>query len=146
MNIEIRVLPHGEGLPLPKKMTIMSAGYDLYAAVEEPIIIESMTNALIPIGFEMALPLNYEAQIRPRSGLAKKHCVTVLNTPGTIDADYRGEVKVLLMNFGQRNFTVNRRDRIAQMIINRIGDAVFVPVDELTVTKRAGGGFGHSGI
>ncbi len=143
--VHIQKLPHGEGIDLPFYATTHAAGADLRAAVDADITIEPGTHALIKTGFAMALPDNYEAQIRPRSGLALKHGITVLNSPGTIDADYRGEVGVILINHGSEAFTVQRGDRIAQMIIAPFVQADFQQVDALSETKRGGGGFGSSG-
>jgi dUTP pyrophosphatase len=143
--VQISVLPEGEGLPLPSYMTESSAGCDLYAALKKPVSLAPGQRALIPAGFCMALPEGYEAQVRPRSGLASKHGVTCLNTPGTIDADYRGPVCVLLINLGQQPYTISRGDRIAQMIIAPVERAEFEPAVELSVTSRAGGGFGSTG-
>src|SRR5579864_8397161 len=145
LTIDIQVLPEGRGLPLPTYMTHGSAGCDLYAALEDQITIEPGARALIPAGFCMALPHGYEAQIRPRSGLAVKHGVTCLNTPGTIDADYRGPVCVLLINLGEVPFTLQRGDRIAQMLVSRVERAQFRETERLDVTLRAAGGFGSTG-
>jgi len=144
-TVEIKVLPHGEGLDLPFYATTHAAGADLRAAIDEDKVIEPGHSTLIPTGFAMALPDNYEAQVRPRSGLALKHGVTVLNTPGTIDADYRGEVGVILMNHGKSPFHIQRGDRIAQMIIAPFVQADFQTVNELSETARGEGGFGSSG-
>lgn len=144
-TVEIKSLPHGEGLDLPFYATTHAAGADLRAAVDSDIVIEPGEHALIPTGFAMALPDNYEAQVRPRSGLALKHAITVLNTPGTIDADYRGEVGVILMNHGKTAFHIQRGDRIAQMIIAPFVQADFQTVSELSETERGAGGFGSSG-
>ena len=144
-TVEIKVLPHGEGLDLPFYATTHAAGADLRAAIDEDKVIEPGHSTLIPTGFAMALPDNYEAQVRPRSGLALKHGVTVLNTPGTIDADYRGEVGVILMNHGKSSFHIQRGDRIAQMIIAPFVQADFQTVNELSETARGEGGFGSSG-
>jgi dUTP pyrophosphatase len=145
VTIDIGVLPEGEGLPLPTYMTHASAGCDLYAAVSKPVTLGPGERALIPAGFCMALPEGYEAQIRPRSGLASKYGVTCLNTPGTIDADYRGPVCVLLINLGSEPYVVSRGDRIAQMIIAAVERADFQRAGELSVTVRAAGGFGSTG-
>ena len=138
-------LPHGEGLDLPFYATSHAAGADIRAAIHENVVIEAGKHALIKTGFAMALPDNYEAQIRPRSGLALKHGVSVLNTPGTIDADYRGEVGVILVNHGSQPFTIQRGDRIAQMIIAPFVQANFQQLSELSETERGTGGFGSSG-
>ena len=132
--------------PLPAYATPQSAGMDLRANLEESITLQPMERRLIPTGLHIALPEGYEAQIRPRSGLALKHGITVLNSPGTIDADYRGEVMVLLINLSQQDFVVNDGERIAQMIIARHEQAVFAEVKELDETERGAGGYGHTGV
>lgn len=132
--------------PLPAYATPQSAGMDLRANLEESITLQPMERRLIPTGLHIALPDGYEAQIRPRSGLALKHGITVLNSPGTIDADYRGEVMVLLINLSQQDFVVNAGERIAQMIIARHEQAVFAEVKELDETERGAGGYGHTGV
>jgi len=144
-NIQIMRLPHGEGLDLPFYATSHAAGADLRAAIDEDITLQPGERKLIKTGFAMALPDHYEAQIRPRSGLALKQGITVLNTPGTIDADYRGEIGVILINLGDQPFTVSRGDRIAQMIIAPFVHADFHAVDALSETVRGSGGFGSSG-
>jgi len=144
-TVHIQTLPHGEGIDLPFYASTHAAGADLRAAIDTDIIIAPGDHALIPTGFAMALPDNYEAQVRPRSGLALKHAITVLNSPGTIDADYRGEVGVILINHGSEPFTVQRGDRIAQMIIAPFVQADFQTVDSLSETERGAGGFGSSG-
>jgi len=145
LKAQVKRLPHGMDLPLPKYMSEHAAGMDLYAAVNEDVIIEPSGWKLVPTGLAMALPEGYEAQVRPRSGLALKQGVSVLNTPGTVDADYRGEVGVILMNHSKQNLVVKRGDRIAQMIINKVERIQFEEVSELTDTKRGAGGFGHTG-
>lgn len=132
--------------PMPQYSTASSAGMDLRAYIETPIVLKPMQRALVPTGIYIALPDGYEAQVRPRSGLALKHGVTVLNTPGTIDADYRGEVGVILMNLGQEDFVINDGERIAQMIVAKFEHADLLPVEFLDDTERGTGGFGHSGI
>lgn len=132
--------------PMPQYSTVSSAGMDLRAYVETPIVLKPMHRVLVPTGIYIALPDGYEAQVRPRSGLALKHGVTVLNTPGTIDADYRGEVGVILMNLGQEDFVINDGERIAQMIVAKFEHADLLPVEFLDDTERGTGGFGHSGI
>lgn len=132
--------------PMPQYSTASSAGMDLRAYVEIPIVLKPMHRVLVPTGIYIALPDGYEAQVRPRSGLALKHGVTVLNTPGTIDADYRGEVGVILMNLGQEDFVINDGERIAQMIVAKFEHADLLPVEFLDDTERGTGGFGHSGI
>lgn len=131
---------------MPAYATPQSAGMDLRANIEEPITLRPMERKLVPTGLYMALPAGFEAQIRPRSGLALKHGITVLNTPGTIDADYRGEIMVLLVNFSDKDFIVNDGERIAQMIIARHETAVFSEVEELDETERGAGGYGHTGV
>jgi len=144
-KVQIQRLPHGEGIDLPFYATTHAAGADLRAAVDDDVIIQPGETALIKTGFAMALPDNFEAQVRPRSGLALKFGITVLNTPGTIDADYRGEVGVILINHGKEPFTISRGDRIAQMIIAPFVQADFSSVSELSETQRGAGGFGSSG-
>jgi dUTP pyrophosphatase len=147
IKIEIRQWPHGEGLPLPQYQSAHAAGLDLVAAVPEasPLILAPGQRALVPTGLSIALPAGYEAQVRPRSGLAAKHGVTVLNAPGTVDADYRGEIGVLLINHGDAPFTIRRGERIAQMVIASVARAEFVAAVTLTETERGGGGFGSTG-
>ena len=132
--------------PLPAYATEMSAGMDLSANLEEPVTLQPMERKLIPTGLYIALPVGHEAQIRPRSGLALKHGVTVLNTPGTVDADYRGEVKVLLVNLSDVPFVVNDGERIAQMIVAKYEQVEFVEVEQLDETERGAGGYGHTGV
>lgn len=131
---------------LPQYSTMSSAGLDLRANVEEPVLLRPFQRALIPTGLYISLPEGYEAQVRPRSGLALKHGITVLNTPGTIDADYRGEVGVILVNLGQEDFVVNDGERIAQMVVAKYEQVELLPVEALDDTERGAGGFGHSGI
>jgi dUTP pyrophosphatase len=147
VTVELQRLPHAESLPLPAYQTNDAAGLDLMAAVSdsEPITLASGQYALVPTGLAIALPPGYEAQVRPRSGLAAKHGVTVLNAPGTIDADYRGEIKVILINHGQAAFVIKRGERIAQMVIAPVVQAALVPVAELSATDRGAGGFGSTG-
>ena len=146
LKIQIKKLDHGIDVPTPKYMSDHAAGMDLYAAVKEETIIPSGQWKLIPTGFAMAIPQGFEAQVRPRSGLALKQGVGILNTPGTVDADYRGEVGVILMNHSQKDLMIKRGDRIAQMIINKIERVVIEEVAELTETNRGSGGFGHTGV
>lgn len=136
---------HGEDLPLPRYMTEHSAGMDIFAAVDEDAVLLPGERRLIPTGIAVALPPGYEAQIRPRSGLAVESGVTLLNSPGTIDADYRGEVKILIINHGARPFVVTRGDRIAQMVIQEVCRASWNPTRDLEMTGRGEGGFGHTG-
>ena len=147
VTVELQRLPHAEGLPLPAYQTNDAAGLDLMAAVaeNEPLTLAPGQYALVPTGLAIALPPGYEAQVRPRSGLAAKHGVTVLNSPGTIDADYRGEIKVILINHGQTAFVVKRGERIAQMVIAPMVQAALVPVSTLSATDRGTGGFGSTG-
>lgn len=146
IKIYFQKLDHGKDLPLPHYKTDEAAGLDLYAATGEPFILKPGERALIPTGFKMAMPAGYEAQIRPRSGLAYKHGITMLNTPGTIDSDYRGEVKVLAINLGSEDFTIHHGDRIAQMIVAPVLRAAPVSVEELPQSKRGEGGFGSTGM
>mgnify|MGYP001294799321 FL=1 len=144
MQVYIKRL-HSFDLPLPRYMTAGAAGVDLYAAVEQDVAIAPGGRVLIPTGIAIALPENYEAQIRPRSGLALKHGLTLLNTPGTIDWDYRGEIKVIVINLGDKEYILQRGERIAQMIFNRVEKAELIEVQELDDTNRGAGGFGHTG-
>lgn len=143
--IKVRIINRGHH-QLPEYATVQSAGMDLRANIDEKIVLKPMQRMLIPTGLYMALPAGYEAQVRPRSGLALKHGITVLNTPGTIDADYRGEVKVLLVNFSDADFEINDGERIAQMVIAKHETADFVEVEELDQTERGAGGYGHTGV
>ena len=145
LSVQIKPLENFGDLPLPKFETALAAGADLRAALDADLVLEPGARALVPTGFAMALPAGYEAQIRPRSGLAYKHGITCLNTPGTIDADYRGEVKVLLINHGSEPFTITRGERIAQMVIAAITQPAFVSVEILGDTVRGAGGFGSTG-
>lgn len=145
VSVAIRRLPHGEGLDLPAYASAGAAGMDLQAAVAEDLVIEPGGRALVPTGFALALPPGYEAQVRPRSGLALKQGVTVLNSPGTVDEDYRGEVGVILANLGPSSFTVERGMRIAQMVVAPVTRVAFAVVDELPATGRGAGGFGSTG-
>jgi len=149
MSVEIGVmrLPHGEGLPLPAYETAHAAGMDLRAAVpeHEPVILRPGGRDAVPTGLAMALPPGFEAQVRPRSGLALRAGVTCLNTPGTIDADYRGEVKVILVNLGEEDFTIRRGDRIAQLVVAPVSQAHWRETAELDQTARGEGGFGSTG-
>lgn len=148
VNIDVKRLAHGEGLPLPKYETAQSAGMDLYAALAEgeAVTLGALERAMIPTGLAMALPAGFEAQVRPRSGLAAKNGLTVLNTPGTIDADYRGEVKVILVNLSHEPFTIERGMRVAQMIIAPVTQGMWQEVAELDDTARGAGGFGSTGV
>ena len=147
VKVEVQQLPHGNGLALPAYQSAHAAGLDLLAAVPDdaPVMLAPGKHALIPTGLTIALPQGYEAQVRPRSGLAAKHGVTVLNSPGTVDADYRGEVCVLLINHGDQPFPVRRGERIAQMVIAQVARVELVPVSSLSATDRGSGGFGSTG-
>jgi dUTP pyrophosphatase len=144
--VHITQLKNAVGLSVPHYQTEHSAGVDLYAAVDEDEVIGAGKWKLIPTGVAVAIPEGYEGQVRPRSGLALKHGIGMLNAPGTIDADYRGEIGVILFNFSDRPFTVRRGDRIAQMVFSRLVKATFENVEELSETARGAGGFGHTGI
>ncbi|MBF1540743.1 MAG: dUTP diphosphatase [Prevotella salivae] len=143
--MKIKVVNKGHQ-PLPEYATPQSAGMDLRANIDSPITLKPMARQLVPTGLYIALPAGFEAQIRPRSGLALKHGITVLNTPGTIDADYRGELMVLLVNFSDTDFVINDGERIAQMVIARHEQGSFEPVDILDETERGAGGYGHTGV
>ncbi|MBQ8656139.1 MAG: dUTP diphosphatase [Prevotella sp.] len=142
---EIKVVNKGHQ-PLPQYATAQSAGMDLRANLSEPVVLRPMERRLIPTGLYIALPEGFEAQVRPRSGLALKKGITVLNSPGTVDADYRGEIGVLLINLSSEDFTVNDGERIAQMVIARHEQAQFRIVEELDETERGAGGYGHTGV
>ena len=147
VKVDIRQLPHGEGLALPAYQSAHAAGLDLLAAVPEasPLILAPGQHALVPTGLTIALPSGYEAQVRPRSGLAARHGVTVLNAPGTVDADYRGEIGVLLINHGDAPFAIRRGERIAQLVIASVVRAELIPATALSATDRGSGGFGSTG-
>ncbi len=147
VTVELQRLAHAEGLPLPAYQTAEAAGLDLMAAVPdgEPVTLAPGQYALVPTGLAIALPPGHEAQVRPRSGLAAKHGVTVLNSPGTIDADYRGEIKVILINHGAAPVVIKRGERVAQMVIAPVVQAALVPVAALSATDRGAGGFGSTG-
>ena len=147
VTVELTQLPHAKGLPLPVYQTALAAGLDLAAAVPEdaPMVIAPGAYALVPTGLAIAVPATFEAQVRPRSGLAAKDGVTVLNAPGTIDADYRGEIRVLLINHGAQSFTIRRGERIAQLVIAPVVQADLIVVDALGTTSRGDGGFGSTG-
>ena len=145
VKISIKQLPHGKDLNLPNYATPQSAGMDLMAAIDQDIILKKFERKLIPTGIAIALPNGYEAQIRPRSGLALKNGVTVLNTPGTIDADYRGEIGIILINLGSEDFVITKGMRVAQMIIASYAQANFLLVEDLSTTERGEAGFGSTG-
>ena len=142
--MKIKVI-NKSGNALPRYATLQSAGLDLQANIEDPITIGSLERVMVPTGLFIALPEGYEAQIRPRSGLAAKHGITVLNSPGTIDADYRGEIKVVLVNLSKEAFTINNGERIAQMVVAKCEQAEWKQVETLDTTERGEGGFGHTG-
>jgi dUTP pyrophosphatase len=145
ITVKLKRLPNGQGLSLPIRMTAQAAGFDICAAVDAATVIEPGQIKLVPCGFAMAIPHGYEAQVRPRSGLASKFGVTLVNSPGTIDSDYRGEVFVPLINHGRSAFTVERGTRIAQVLILPVPPIELVEVEELDETSRGAGGFGHTG-
>lgn len=143
--IQVKVINKGKQ-PLPAYATEQSAGMDLRADIEQPVTLKPLERRLIPTGLHIALPQGYEAQVRPRSGLALKYGITVLNTPGTIDADYRGEIGVVLVNLSNEDFVVNPGERVAQMVIAKYEQAVLQTVDTLDETERGEGGYGHTGV
>jgi dUTP pyrophosphatase len=143
--VKIQRIEGNNDLPLPKYMTSGASGMDLFSAVVEPVTILPKGFGMIPLGIKIAVPEGFEAQIRPRSGLSAKYGIGLLNSPGTIDSDYRGEVKVILFNFGEKPFIINRGDRIAQMVISPIIKAELIECDNLDETSRGDGGFGHTG-
>jgi dUTP pyrophosphatase len=145
IDINIRILDNNGENPLPSYQTEFAAGMDLYAAIPESLVLRPGQRVMIPTGIAIALPEGYEAQIRPRSGLAIKHGVTLLNSPGTIDADYRGEIKVIAINHGHVVVRIHHGDRIAQMVVTPVTRANLVPVDDLDATERGAGGFGSTG-
>jgi len=145
INLPLKRADHAADLPLPRYMTEGASGMDLYAAVENEIIIAQGKSALVSSGLLTAVPPGYELQIRPRSGLAAKKGIGILNSPGTIDSDYRGEIKVIMINLGDQPFVINRGDRIAQMVMCPVSRAVITEVSELPPSKRSDGGFGHTG-
>jgi len=148
MKVSLKRLPHGEGLPAPAYASAGAAGLDLHAALApgQKLVLEPGARDLVPTGFCIAVPAGFEAQVRPRSGLALNHGVGVLNAPGTIDSDYRGEIKVLLVNLGAQPFEIERGVRIAQMVISPVAHATLVEVDDLDETARGAGGFGSTGV
>jgi dUTP pyrophosphatase len=145
IKIRLKRLAELEGLPLPTRMTEHAAGFDLHAAVPGPVTLAPGEIRLVPCGFAMAIPPGYEAQVRPRSGLASRHGITLVNSPGTIDSDYRGQVQAPLINLGQAPFVIERGMRIAQMLVLPVPRVEMVEVDELDPTERGSGGFGHTG-
>ncbi len=143
--VKVQIINKGKQ-PLPQYATPQSAGLDLRANIDEPFTLRPLERRIVPTGLYIALPEGYEAQVRPRSGLALKHGITVLNSPGTIDADYRGELGILLINLSNEDFVVNPGERIAQMIVARCEQAEFIPVEVLDETERGAGGYGHTGV
>ncbi len=146
VKVKVKRLPHAEGLDLPSYATPGSSGIDLRAAIEDKIVIKPLERVLIPTGFIFEIPEGYEGQIRPRSGLALKKGITVLNSPGTIDSDYRGEVKVILINLGNEEVVIERGERIAQLVISPVARAEIIEVEEVSLTERGEGGFGSTGM
>ena len=146
IKLEIAHVAGSEDLPLPKYMTEHASGMDLSVAVKEDTVLKPSEITLVPTGIQISIPPGYEGQVRPRSGLALKHGISIVNSPGTIDADYRGEVGVILVNLGKKDFLIHRGDRIAQLIINKVSRADLVYVDKLVQTSRNAGGFGHTGL
>jgi dUTP pyrophosphatase len=145
LEIQVKVLEHGRGLALPEYMTEGASGVDLLAANTNPITVKTHHVALIPTGIIIAIPVGYEAQVRPRSGLALKHGITILNSPGTIDADYRGEIKVIVINLGDNDYSIQRGERIAQMVFCPVTRVNFQLAEHLDETTRGEEGFGHTG-
>lgn len=144
VELKIKKFPGTEDLPLPQYMTEHAAGMDVYAAVTEDVLLKAGETKLIPTGMSIEVPVGYEAQIRPRSGLALKHGIGILNAPGTIDADYRGEVGIILTNFSKTDFVVKRGERVAQMVVAPVAKVTITLQEELTATARGAGGFGHT--
>lgn len=144
-EVQVRCLPHYEGLPLPQYMTEKASGLDLFAAVKDPIELAPGRRLLVPTGLQIAIPEGFEAQVRPRSGLALRDGIGLLNSPGTIDSDYRGEIQVILFNAGDAPFRVSRGTRIAQLVIAPVVKAHLILADNLDTTRRGSGGFGHTG-
>lgn len=144
-RIKVKII-NRSGHELPAYETPSSAGMDIHACLEEPVVLQPLQRALIPTGLRIQLPQGHECQIRPRSGLALKHGISLVNTPGTVDADYRGEIGVIMINLSDKPFTVNDGERIAQMVITQYSHVEWEPVDELDRTKRGDGGFGHTGV
>ena len=146
IKVKFRRLAHASDLALPSYASDGAAGLDIAAAIDQPVCLQPGARAAIPTGFSMALPSGYEAQIRPRSGLALKHGVTIANAPGTIDSDYRGEIAIILINYGKKSFTVTRGMRIAQMVLAAVSTMTPIETDDLDETERAAGGFGSTGL
>jgi len=146
IKVEITHISGAEDMPLPKYMSERASGMDLSAAVKEDMVLKPGEIKLVPTGIQIGIPPGYEGQVRPRSGLALKHGISIVNSPGTIDADYRGEVGVILVNLGGKDFAIHRGDRIAQLVINKVARVDLVYVDKLAKTSRNAGGFGHTGL
>ncbi len=144
--VKIKRIDKKGDLPLPTKMSEGASGYDLYAAIDENITLEPKEIVLIPTGFSLEIPIGFEAQIRPRSGLSLKYGISLVNTPGTIDADYRGEVKLIVINHGQKAFIISRGDRLAQMVFVKLPTIQLLEDNDLSATERDVGGFGHTGL
>ena len=143
-KIKVKIIKE-KNVELPKYETIGSAGVDVRANIETPITLDSLDRVLIPTGIKMAIPLGYEVQVRPRSGLAIKHGITMLNSPGTIDSDYRGEIKVIVVNLSKDSYVIQPNERIAQLVLNKVEQIEFIEVEVLDETERGEGGFGHTG-
>ncbi|MDK2984961.1 MAG: dUTP pyrophosphatase [Clostridia bacterium] len=146
LTVDVKIIPGNEDIELPQYMTEGAAGLDLRAAVKDEVILAPGDTTLVPTGLALKIPPGYEAQVRPRSGLALKHGITLLNSPGTIDADYRGEIGVILTNLGKKDFSIKRGDRIAQMVFAKVQRVTLKQVSELEDSDRGSGGFGHTGI
>ena len=146
ISVKIKRLPHAQGIELPRYESVLAAGMDLQAAIETPVTVKPLERRVIPTGFSLSIPDGYEAQIRPRSGLALKQGLSVPNSPGTIDADYRGEVGVIVINFSNQDIVIKRGDRIAQMVFTPVVQARFCEVEDLDETARGSGGFGSTGV
>ena len=146
LPVKIRRLPHAEGLPLPAYETAGAAGMDVRAAVDDPLVLATGAIALVPTGFAVEVPAGFEMQVRPRSGLAARHGLTLPNSPATIDSDYRGEIRVIVQNLGYEAFTIERGMRIAQLVLQRVPRVLWQEADELSATPRESGGFGHTGL
>lgn len=146
VRVRLLRLPKAADLPIPERATRHASGFDLRACVDQSVVLPPGGRALVPTGFAMAIPAGYEAQVRPRSGLALRSGITMLNTPGTIDADYRGEVAVIVVNHGEVDVTIARGERIAQLVVQRVPEVELELVEELSETPRGAGGFGHTGV
>jgi len=143
-KIDVKVICDS-GVKLPEYMTVGASGMDVYAFIENPIVLKSLERVLVPTGISVEIPQGYEIQVRPRSGLAIKHGITLLNTPGTIDSDYRGEIKIIMVNLSGSDYTINPNERIAQFVLAKVETMAWKSVETIENSKRAGGGFGHTG-